>query len=30
VGFSRLNKLRCPGAAADAGGHFEDPAIACP
>ena len=30
VGFSRLNNLRCPGAAADAGGHFEDPAIASP
>jgi hypothetical protein len=29
VGFSRLNNLR-RGAAADVGGHFEDPAIACP
>ena len=29
VGFSRLNNLR-RGAAADVGGHFEDPAIASP
>ena len=29
VGFSRLNNLR-RGAAADVGGHFEDPAIVSP